>query len=124
MPTPLLPRDPADLGGYTLTGRLGSGGFGVIFQATAPSGDQVAIKLLNNELSTDPGFITTLFMSVPGCYTGNTSANPTGEQASISFELTCGISPDQAGGEYVGQLVIMDALGNNFSQRLPFTIAG
>ena len=47
MASTLLPRDPTNLGGYTLTGRLGSGGFGVIYQAVTSSGDQVAIKLLN-----------------------------------------------------------------------------
>ena len=50
----LLPRDPAELGSYRLTGRLGSGGFGVIYSAEAVDGSQVAIKLLNSELSVDP----------------------------------------------------------------------
>ena len=56
MASPLFPRDPTELGVYTLTGRLGSGGFGVVYAGTDPSGEPVAIKLLNAELGADPAF--------------------------------------------------------------------
>ncbi|MEU9884633.1 protein kinase [Sphaerisporangium sp. NPDC051011] len=50
--------DPPRIGGYELAGRIGEGGQGSVFLATAPSGDQVAIKLLGSALTggdDDPG---------------------------------------------------------------------
>lgn len=44
--TPLRPGDPRRVGGYTLTGRLGEGGQGVVYLAHDREGAQVAIKLL------------------------------------------------------------------------------
>ena len=56
MPDPLFPRDPTELGTYTLSGRLGSGGFGVVYSGVDHEGAPVAIKLLNAELAADPAF--------------------------------------------------------------------
>ncbi|GAA1606838.1 serine/threonine-protein kinase [Actinoplanes couchii] len=42
---PLRPDDPATLGDYQLTGRLGSGGMGSVFLGLAPDGRRVAIKM-------------------------------------------------------------------------------
>ncbi|MFC5832134.1 serine/threonine protein kinase [Nonomuraea insulae] len=47
MATPLTPDDPASLGGFRLTGRLGEGGQGVVYLARSEDGEQVAIKLLS-----------------------------------------------------------------------------
>ncbi|SDQ84974.1 WD40 repeat domain-containing serine/threonine protein kinase [Thermostaphylospora chromogena] len=52
--TPLRSEDPARLGEYDLRGRLGEGGQGVVYLATAPSGQQVAVKWLRPELASDP----------------------------------------------------------------------
>ncbi len=49
----LQTNDPAVLGQYTLVGRLGSGGFGIVYLANDPSGNQVAIKVLRSELADD-----------------------------------------------------------------------
>jgi serine/threonine protein kinase len=50
---PLKPGDPARLGLYTLTGRLGEGGQGVVYLGESESGDQVAVKLLHADLAND-----------------------------------------------------------------------
>ncbi|MEV4100625.1 serine/threonine-protein kinase [Nonomuraea sp. NPDC049649] len=47
MATPLMPDDPAELGGYHLAGRLGEGGQGVVYLAHSAAGEPVAIKLLS-----------------------------------------------------------------------------
>jgi serine/threonine protein kinase len=47
--TELLPGDPLDIDKYRVVSRLGSGGQGVVFLATAPSGEKVAIKRLKLE---------------------------------------------------------------------------
>src|SRR3954463_6584461 len=48
---PLLPEDPASLGPYTLLGRLGRGGYGVVYLAERPGGERVAIKLLQTAIA-------------------------------------------------------------------------
>lgn len=48
---PLLPEDPASLGPYTLIGRLGRGGYGVVYLAENSAGERVAIKLLQTQLA-------------------------------------------------------------------------
>jgi len=40
------PGDPDEIGGYRVLGRLGAGGQGVVYLATGPSGERVAIKQL------------------------------------------------------------------------------
>ncbi|MDN3352715.1 protein kinase [Actinomadura sp. DC4] len=52
---PLRPDDPARLGPYTLTGRLGRGGYGVVYLAEPPHGERVAIKLLQTALAETGG---------------------------------------------------------------------
>lgn len=54
MPAPLRPHDPTRLDGYTLIGRLGEGGQGVVYLADAPDGERVAVKLLRADLAGDP----------------------------------------------------------------------
>ena len=47
----LLPSAPTSIDGYEIEGRLGSGGFGIVYAATSPDGVPVAIKVLHPELS-------------------------------------------------------------------------
>jgi predicted Ser/Thr protein kinase len=49
----LQPGDPSRLGDYSLSGRLGQGGQGVVYLGHAPDGEQVAIKLLRAQLDRD-----------------------------------------------------------------------
>lgn len=55
--TPLSRRDPAEVGGYRLQGRLGSGGMGVVYLAAAPDGRSVAVKVMRPELGDDAEFL-------------------------------------------------------------------
>ncbi|MFI6318660.1 serine/threonine-protein kinase [Nonomuraea sp. NPDC050556] len=48
MVTPLTPDDPDRLGEFTLAGRLGEGGQGVVYLAHGRSGEAVAVKLLTH----------------------------------------------------------------------------
>jgi eukaryotic-like serine/threonine-protein kinase len=56
--TPLRDDDPAQVGSYRLTARLGAGGMGVVYLATAANGSPVAVKVLRPELSGDVEFRT------------------------------------------------------------------
>jgi hypothetical protein len=55
--SPLHRGDPARLGRYRLTGRLGSGGMGVVYLGVDPQGGYVAIKLVHTMLAHDPEFL-------------------------------------------------------------------
>ncbi|MGW5266327.1 serine/threonine protein kinase [Microbispora sp. NPDC004025] len=48
MVTPLEPDDPRVLGEFTLSGRLGEGGQGVVFLGRSPRGKPVAVKVLKS----------------------------------------------------------------------------
>ncbi|MFF4948573.1 PQQ-binding-like beta-propeller repeat protein [Streptomyces chattanoogensis] len=48
--------DPAEIGGYPLEARLGSGGMGTVFLARTSSGRPVAIKLIHPQFATDDEF--------------------------------------------------------------------
>jgi ABC-type oligopeptide transport system substrate-binding subunit len=50
---PLRPNDPERIGAYQLTGRLGEGGQGIVYLATGPAGESVAVKLLHAQFSGD-----------------------------------------------------------------------
>ena len=45
--------------GYTLIRRVNSGAFGVVYEATAPDGERVALKLLRRDVRTDSGMLQT-----------------------------------------------------------------
>jgi ABC-type oligopeptide transport system substrate-binding subunit len=51
--SPRRANDPEQVGAYTLTGRLGEGGQGVVYLGEAPGGRQVAVKLLHAQFSRD-----------------------------------------------------------------------
>ncbi|WP_406151032.1 serine/threonine-protein kinase [Streptomyces sp. NBC_01012] len=50
--------DPAEIGGYPLEARLGSGGMGTVFLARTSSGRPVAIKLIHQQFAGDDEFRT------------------------------------------------------------------
>lgn len=47
---PLKPADPVELGGIALRGRLGRGGMGTVYYGIAPDGEQVAVKMIREDL--------------------------------------------------------------------------
>jgi len=47
---PLKPADPAELGGIALRGRLGRGGMGTVYYGVTPDGEQVAVKMIREDL--------------------------------------------------------------------------
>jgi len=48
---PLTPTDPERIDDYTLQGRLGAGGYGVVYVAADSEGRRVALKVLRSELA-------------------------------------------------------------------------
>ncbi|WP_405506711.1 protein kinase [Streptomyces cyaneofuscatus] len=44
--TPLRPDDPAELGGFTLLGRIGHGGMGQVYLGESAAGEAVAVKVI------------------------------------------------------------------------------
>jgi Protein kinase domain len=55
--SPLVDGDPEQVGPYRLLGRLGAGGMGTVFLASAGDGPRVALKVLRPELAGDPSFL-------------------------------------------------------------------
>lgn len=53
-PDPLSPSDPVALGEYSLIGRLGKGGQGIVYLGRDAEGDDYAVKVLNDQWSQDP----------------------------------------------------------------------
>jgi serine/threonine protein kinase len=47
---PLKPADPVELGGIALRGRLGRGGMGTVYYGIGPDGEQVAVKMIREDL--------------------------------------------------------------------------
>ncbi|TXS42151.1 serine/threonine protein kinase [Streptomyces sp. uw30] len=56
--TPLSTGDPESIGGYTLLGRLGVGGMGVVYLGVSASGRQVAVKLVRGSYAQEEEFRT------------------------------------------------------------------
>ncbi|MCX5195451.1 protein kinase [Streptomyces sp. NBC_00249] len=53
---PLGPADPERVGGFTLLGRLGSGGMGTVYLARSAGGRVVAVKTVHERLAREPEF--------------------------------------------------------------------
>jgi eukaryotic-like serine/threonine-protein kinase len=53
---PLGPEDPAELGAYTLLGKLGQGGMGVVYLGRSEKGRLVAIKVIRADVADDAEF--------------------------------------------------------------------
>jgi serine/threonine kinase PknH len=53
---PLTGDDPAEVAGYRLRARLGAGGMGRVYLASAPGGRPVALKIVRPEFGDDPEF--------------------------------------------------------------------
>jgi stress response protein SCP2/predicted Ser/Thr protein kinase len=64
---PLQPADPARVGRYQLTGRLGAGGMGVVYRAEGRRG-VVALKLVRPELAQDATFRARFRREVQSCF--------------------------------------------------------
>ncbi len=56
--TSLSTGDPESIGGYTLLGRLGAGGMGVVYLGVSASGRQVAVKLVHGPYAQEEEFRT------------------------------------------------------------------
>lgn len=56
MTRPLRSTDPARIGDYELTGRIGGGGMGDVFLGRSPSGRSAAVKVVRDLLADDPRF--------------------------------------------------------------------
>lgn len=54
----LAAHDPLQVGPFRTEARLGMGGMGVVYLATGPSGEQVAVKVMRDELADQPSFRT------------------------------------------------------------------
>lgn len=52
-PQPPAPNDPSSFGEYSVTGRLGKGGQGVVYLVEDPEGEQYAVKVLNDQWAAD-----------------------------------------------------------------------
>ena len=64
---PLAADDPEQIDGYRLLSRLGAGGMGVVFHATAPDGTPVAVKVIRAEYADDPDFRRRFAAEVAAC---------------------------------------------------------
>ncbi|MFE9045164.1 protein kinase [Streptomyces sp. NPDC007818] len=52
----MQPDDPASIGPYRLSARLGEGGMGQVFLAVSRSGRRLAVKVIRPQIAADPGF--------------------------------------------------------------------
>lgn len=64
---PLRTTDPERVGRYTILGRLGSGGMGIVYLAEGPTGT-VALKLVRPELGEDTEFRARFRREVQACF--------------------------------------------------------
>ena len=98
----LFPSDPSVIDGFVIEGRLGSGGFGVVYAARAEDGERVALKVLRPELSDDKSFRERLareaeaLSKVQGDRTATVHHVVTdGERVYLVMDLVDGLNIDQ-----------------------------
>ncbi|WP_064744175.1 serine/threonine-protein kinase [Actinomadura oligospora] len=94
--------DPERLGQYALIGRIGEGGQGTVFLATAEDGRRVAVKLLHSDLTSDDRararFLRELDVAkrvAPFCTAQVIDADATGDRPYIVSEYVPGPSLNQ-----------------------------
>src|SRR5437773_2455715 len=63
-PAPLRPGDPVSLGRYTLSGRLGFGGQGVVYLGHDRAETPVAVKMLHADLASDEDMLAQFLREV------------------------------------------------------------
>ncbi|MGA4842719.1 serine/threonine-protein kinase [Streptomyces sp. G45] len=103
MTTPLLPEDPATLGGHRLLARLGAGGMGQVYLARSPGGKPLAVKTVHAHLAAEPHFRerfrreATAARAVTGAYTAAVvDADPDAEQPWLATAYLPGVTLRQA----------------------------
>ncbi|GAA3443865.1 glycoside hydrolase family 6 protein [Planomonospora venezuelensis] len=95
--------DPRRIGPYTLLGRLGQGGMGLVYLARDEAGAQVAVKVIHAHLADDPGFrgrfrqeVTAAQRVARFCTAPVLAADVDGALAYLATEFVPGPSLEQA----------------------------
>ncbi|MGW0195952.1 protein kinase domain-containing protein [Nonomuraea sp. NPDC003201] len=93
--------DPADIGGYRLTGRLGSS----VYAARSRSGEPVAVRLLPAEMEPEPFLLAMERQQAVSAVTTaqNLATGMLGEQAYVVSEYVEGPALEEAGG-FLGEV--------------------
>jgi eukaryotic-like serine/threonine-protein kinase len=105
--TPLYPDDPAEVAGYALRARLGSGGMGTVYLSFSRGGRPVAIKVVKREFADDAEFRRrfareiTAAQQVQGHFTAPVvDADPNAPVPWLATAYIAGPSLQDAVGEY------------------------
>ncbi|MCM3882074.1 serine/threonine-protein kinase [Frankia sp. R82] len=124
--SPLRPTDPAQIGGYPVAARLGSGGMGVVYLATDPAGRPLAIKQIATRLAADPDFRLRFRREVRAaravggtCAVRVVAADPDAERPWLATEYVAGSSLTEvveAEGALVGD--VLDSLAVGLAEAL------
>ena len=100
---PLRATDPPAVGEFTLLGRLGAGGMGVVYLGVTRSGRPVAVKVIGPEIAADPAFRARFVREVAaarqvgGFWTASVvAADPAADRPWLATEYVPGPSLQQA----------------------------
>ncbi len=100
---PLGADDPSRIAGYRIVARLGSGGMGRVYLARSPGGRPVALKVIRDDLASDPEFRgrfareVDAARSVSGVFTAPVlDADPRGNPAWLATGYVAGVSLQDA----------------------------
>jgi serine/threonine protein kinase len=111
----LQERDPQWIGPYRLLRRLGAGGMGRVYLGRSPAGRPVAVKVIREELATDPEFLARFTRevaaakSVSGIFTASVvDADTEGPEPWLATAYVAGPSLAQAVRDY-GPLPVVSA---------------